>query len=231
MTMTGSQRPPRSSAVVRWTLGTAGLTFLSLLAGVGLAAVLGRRGAPQDWSKWSDVGQTFGALSSIISGLALVVVVVTARIQVHEMQRSATAELSMLHLEILKLGINDEELAEVWPALLPDISPKLSRQFLYANIIYQFHWTTLRLEKATDEEVLGSMRYLFTNPLMREYWAAAERGRTSLAPGSPEQLFAKSLDDLCRDYETAVTAARHRAEPRVAPEPRAKWRVDDETAA
>jgi hypothetical protein len=227
--MTASQRPSPLSAVARWTLVIVSLMVLTLLAGVGLAAVLGHRGAPEDWSKWSDVGQTFGALSSIISGLALVVVVISARTQAREMRRSSTAELNMLHLEILKLSINDEELAEVWPALLPDLSPKLNRQFLYANIIYQFHWTTLRLEKASDAKVLGSMRYLFTSPLMRQYWAAAEHGRTSLEPGSPEQLFAKKLDDLCRDYETAVAAARRRPQSAAA-----SWesrQVGEETAA
>lgn len=229
--MAGPHQRSHSSTVTRWTLGIAGLTVLTLLAGVGLAAVLGRGGAPEDWSKWSDVGQTFGALSSIISGLALAVVVVTARIQVHEMQRSAAAELSTLHLEIIKLSINDDELAEVWPELLPGISPKLNRQFLYANIIYQFHWTTLQLEKATDAEVLGSMRYLFTSPLMRQYWGAAERGRTSLAPGSPEQLFAKKLDELCRDYESAVAAAHRRPQPTEAADARDSWLVGDETAA
>lgn len=228
--MTGSQRPPRLPTLARWVAGMFGLTLLTLLAGVGLAAVLGHSGAPEDWSKWSDVGQTFGALSSIISGLALVAVVVTARIQLHEMQRSATAELSMLHLEILKLSIEDDELAEVWPTFLPDLPAKRNRQFLYANIIYQFHWTTLRLDKATDEEVLGSMRYLFTSPLMRQYWTAAAQGRTSLAPGSPEHVFTKKLDELCRDYDTAVAAARRRPEPTAA-DPHASWRVEDETAA
>jgi Family of unknown function (DUF6082) len=190
-----------------WLAAITAATLLTLLAGVGVAAVLGRQGATGDWSRWSDVGQTFGVLSSIISGLALVAVVVTARVQFRELQRSAAAELSMLHLEILKMSINDPQLAEVWPAFRPGLSVESNRQFLYANIIYQFHWTSLKLNKATDEEVLGSMRYLFTSHLMRKYWTAAERARGSLEPGSPEHAFAKKLDELCRDYEAAVATA------------------------
>jgi hypothetical protein len=192
--------------------------MLTLLAGVGVAATLGERGAAADWSRWSDVGQTFGVLSSIISGLALVAVVGTARVQFRELQRSAAAELSMLHLEILKMSINDPQLAEVWPALRPGLSEERNRQFLYANIIYQFHWTSLRLSKATDEEVLGSMRYLFTSSIIREYWVAAERARTSLEPGSPEHTFTKKLDALCRDYEAAVATAEHRSRRRTSME-------------
>lgn len=126
----------------------------------------------------------------------------------------------MLHLEILKMSINDPELAEVWPAFQPGLSVESNRQFLYANIIYQFHWTSLKLNRATDEEVLGSMRYLFTSSLMRSYWVAAERARSSLEPGSPEHAFAKKLNDLCRDYEAAVATADSRRRPSMeAPEP------------
>ncbi|MGK5681645.1 DUF6082 family protein [Actinoplanes sp. URMC 104] len=190
-----------------WLTAITAATLLTLLVGIGVAAALGRQGAAGDWSRWSDVGQTFGVLSSIISGLALVAVVVTARVQLREMQRSSAAELSMLHLEILKMSINDPQLAEVWPAFRPGLSAESNRQFLYANIIYQFHWTSLKLNRATDEEVLGSMRYLFTSRHIRSYWVAAERARSSLEPGSPEYAFAKKLDELCRDYETAVATA------------------------
>jgi hypothetical protein len=64
----------------------------------------------------------------------------------------------MLHLEILKMSINDPELAEVWPAFQGNPPLEQNRQFLYANIIYQFHWTSLRLNKASDEEVLAAKR-------------------------------------------------------------------------
>jgi hypothetical protein len=79
------------------------------------------------------------------------------------------------------------------------------------------------------ERGMNSSFTLFTSPLMRQYWAAAERGRTSLEPGSPEQLFAKKLDDLCRDYETAVAAARRR--PQSAAASRESRQVGEETAA
>jgi hypothetical protein len=197
-----------------WVAAVAIVILLALLVGVGVAAVLGRQAAAEDWSRWSDVGQTFGVLSSIIGGLALVAVVMTARVQFRELQRSAAAELSMLHLEILKMSINDPELAEVWPEFRPDLSVESNRQFLYANIIYQFHWTSLRLNKATDEEVLGSMRYLFTSSIMRKYWAAAAQARTSLDPGSPEYAFARKLDEICRHYETVVAASDHNSRRR-----------------
>jgi hypothetical protein len=201
------ERPPKGGRYLFW-LGASALAVAGLAGGVGMAAVLGRQGSPQDWSRWSDVGQTFGALSSIIAVLTLFVVVVTARSQSLESRRVASVQLSALHFEILKMSIDDPSLAEVWPDYLPPVSAERKRQYLYAHIIYQFHWTALQINKATDEQVLGSMRYLFTSHLMRLYWNSGQRGRTSLQPGSAEHVFAARLDEICRDYEAAVSAAK-----------------------
>jgi len=202
MTTSDDVMRPTGTAPVRrvaaWSGVTLGLTIVALLAGVGLAAMLSRRGAAEDWQRWSDVGQTFGVLSSIISGLALAALVVTGRAQFREMQqnrvelerqqqslvrnnaelrRTAEASLRMVHVKILKMSIEDPELAEVWPAFEPGLSVEKNKQYLYANIIYQYHFAALQVSRYSSEQVLGSLRYLFTSPLMRSYWAAGAYGR------------------------------------------------------
>jgi hypothetical protein len=197
----------------RFWVGASLIVALTLGGGVGIAATLGRSGSKEDWSRWSDVGQSFGVLSSVVAVLTLAAVVVTTRIQNRELQRNSAVGLGHLHAEILKMSIEDEELAEVWPAFHPNLSASRNRQYLYANIIYQFHLTSLKLKNASDEEVVGSMRYLFTSPIMRGYWAAAQHIRTSLEPGSAEFAFAATLDDICRDYDAAVATANRGAGP------------------
>jgi hypothetical protein len=209
-----------ANRLAAWLVGLCILAVITLLAGVGVAALLARQGASADWSKWSDVGQTFGALSSIISGLTLVAVVVAARAQSRELerqrhflisnnselQRTAEANLRTLHLEILKMSIQDPMLAEVWPEYAPGLPADLNRQYLYANVIYQFHWTSLQLGNYSDEQASSIHRYLFTSPLMRSSWHAAAPARRSLSPGSAEFVFAQKVDEICREYD-AVAAA------------------------
>ncbi|GAA0448401.1 hypothetical protein Ade02nite_61120 [Paractinoplanes deccanensis] len=187
-----------------WLVGTLVTSLLTLIVGVGAAAVLSKQGATEDWSRWSNVGQTFGVLGAMISSLALIVVVLGTRIQQREMQRTSAASFSMLHLEILRLGIEDSQLSKVWPEFRAGISDEENRQFLYANIIYQFQLTSLHLAKATDEEVISHMRYLLRSPIFRAYWEAAADGRSTLSPGSLEYLFARRIDDLCQEIDTAV---------------------------
>jgi hypothetical protein len=132
----------------------------------------------------------------------------TLIITVVELQRTAEANLRMVHLEILKMAIDDPDLAVVWPPFETNPSVGLNRQYLYANIIYQFHWASLRVSGYSDEQVLESLRYLFRSPIMRGYWRAAALARTSLEQGSPEETFARRVDELCRDYEAVANATR-----------------------
>jgi hypothetical protein len=232
-----------------WFGGTLAIMVISLLAGVGVAAMLGRRGTAQDWSKWSDVGQTFGVLSSVISGLALAALVVTARAQFREMQanrieleqqrqalaRTAEANLRMVHLEILRMSIDDPDLAEVWPRFETSPSVAENRQFLYANIIFQFHWMSLRVGGYTDDEIMRSVGYLFRSPIMRDYWRAAAPSRAAaLEPDSAEEIFARRLDELCSIYEAVASANGPRrsrvAEPRPGVPFPGESRIENEAA-
>jgi hypothetical protein len=206
-----------------------GFVIASIPAGVGLAAFLASHSAATDWSKLGDVGQTFGALSSIISGLTLAAVVIAAHTQNREtreslrelgeqrrlladnrvaLMRNAAANLGMLHLEILKMGVQDDDLATVWPAFEPGIPADLNRKYLYANAIYQFQFRAVQEGDYTEEQVLSALRYLFTSPLMRAYWHASRFARTSLTVDSDEFRFAQKVDDICREFEAvAATAA------------------------
>jgi hypothetical protein len=211
-----AQGGPAASRLIALVVALFFLIAITLLAGVGMAALLARQGAAADWSKWSNVGQTFGALSAIISGLALVAVVVAARAQSRELERQRnflvsnnSANLRTLHLEILKISIQDPKMAEVWPQLAPRLRADLNRQYLYANVIYQFHWTSLQLGNYSDEEAISTLRYLFTSPLMRGYWHAATQARRSLSPGSAEYRFAQKVDEICRERDAnAATTSR-----------------------
>jgi hypothetical protein len=219
---------PAPGWVAAWCIGACILVFVTLLAGVGIAAILARQGAASDWRRWSDVGQTFGALSSIISGLALVAVVIIARAQYREMRenrremehhreslvahhlelrRTAAANLGRLHLDLLKMSIADPDLAEVWPPFEQHLPADLNRKYLYANAIYQFQFRAMLDGEYTDEQIMASLRYLFTSPTMRGYWRAAAFARTTLPAGSAEYGFAQKIDEVCREFEVVANAA------------------------
>ena len=223
---TGVIAPRRTTMISRvatWLAVVCGVVVVTLLAGVGVAAVLARQGASEEWRTWSDVGQTFGVLSSIISSLALLAVVITARqnsaelarqrqFLTHnhaELRRTSHANLGMLHQNLLKMSIDDEELAAVWPSFDADLSTTTKRQFLYANLIYSFEVRALQSEIYTEAGIIRMMRHLFSSPAMRAYWRATASGRRYLEPDSAESSYARQVDKICAEYEEVVARNGH----------------------
>jgi hypothetical protein len=162
MTMDLSDR--RSSR--RLWINTAGLaiivavTSIVLLVGAGILAVA-MAGSVEDaaaWDRWANVGDAFGVLNGVLSGLVFGTLIITLRIQFRELslqrlelklqrdaiersseelRRSAGADLRMLHIELMKMSIADPVLAKVWPDPVIGDDDIARRQLLYANLIFQ----------------------------------------------------------------------------------------------
>jgi hypothetical protein len=76
--------------------------------------------------------------------------------------------------------------------------------------------TSLNSGGRTDEEVVANLKYLFSSPLIRAYWRAAERARKPIPPDSPEFVVAQKADEICLEYEAVVASA---AEKNAGPAP------------
>jgi hypothetical protein len=174
------------------------------------------------WARWGNVGQTFESVNAVFSGLAFVALVVTFAIQFQELRmqrielkmqreamkasngelhRSAEADLRALHVELIKMAIDDPQLAAVWPEIEAGLSTERNRQYMYANLIIQQVWLNLQIGNYSNDEARGMLRHMFSNVLMRNYWVASEESRRWLVAGTPEHLFAKMVDDLSRERD------------------------------
>ena len=90
----------------------------------------------------------------------------------------------------MRLAMEDEELAAVWPTLVSGLAPGRNRQYLYANLIIQHHWLRFRISDITEEQLRSELGYLFSSPLVRQYWRDTERARAShIVPGTEEFHF------------------------------------------
>ena len=217
--MNGLAQPIR---VLKWTavsvLSVAGV----LLSGLGLVALVARGGSSDTWGRWSNAGQAFGVLTAVFSGFALAALVITFWMQLQELKaqrmelcqqretvsqaqaalhRSAEAGLSALHGNLMKLAIDDDDLAAVWPKLQPDLSARRNRQYLYANLIVHHEWLRFRISDYTEAELRKVLQYLFTSPLICEFWKCVEGTRASLlVPDTPEFLFDQVAAQVFREY-------------------------------
>lgn len=206
-----------------------------IISGIGIASLLAQRGSNRTWTRWGDVGNTFGAINSVLSGLALAALVVTFWVQYQELReqrselalqreslrkaqtelyRTAEENLRKLHFDLIKMSIQDADLAAVWPSITPDIAHKQNRQHLYANLIYQHVLLSLRLSNHSEEQVQSSLRFLFSNRIMRDYWRSATLYRSTLAAGSHEFESALLADEICQEYDRVMAVSLTATPPR-----------------
>jgi hypothetical protein len=215
----------RFVVAILWVVTFFVLVVAILLAGIGIAAVVARHGTADTWNLWSAVRQSFESINAVFSGLAFFALIVTFWMQLRglqiqrtelamqrealtrsnaELHRSAEAELRMLHIELTKLSIADPALAEVWPKLRPDLTPEQTRQYLFANLVYQHFRLALQIGQYGDDEILIHLRYVFSSPVMRDFWADSINSRTqSVLPDTEEGRFMQLADHIYRTTDPA----------------------------
>jgi hypothetical protein len=217
--MSTESRPPESvrtrTAIIAIVVATS-LTLMVALLGAGVLAVAATGGVQnaEEWERWAHVGDSFGVLNSVLSGMAFAALVVTLWIQYHELslqrhelhlqrgaiERSADAGLRMLHFELLKLSIEDVALARVWPDPSAETDAERHRQLIYANMIFQHVSLSMVVADYTDDQMRTVLRYLFGNEIMREYWVSSTASRQRIqAPGTDPWRVSQLADEVYRE--------------------------------
>jgi hypothetical protein len=169
------------------------------------------------------VGETFGALNSVVSGAALAALVITSLMQHKELKsqraafsqaevdlnRTAEANLRMLHVDLIRMAMDDRELAAVWPTHGSGLSEDRNRQYLYANLILQHAWLQLRITDFTEAELQRYLRYLFKSPLLREYMKDRANAHVTIyVPHTAEYRFNQLAEEICAEYESVLACAQ-----------------------
>ncbi len=232
----------RSLAYARAAMGVLGLVLAvsagATLAGIGLVALLARRGDDVTWSRWSNVGESFGVVNSLISVLAVAAVVVTwssqdrllreQRTDLAEQrqveERRADLELRKMHVDLIRMALEKRHLAEVWPRIA-GADPIVEAQHMYANLVLQHLWLEHSLGKASRDQMINNVQYVMASPAMRAFWRDTEDSRRSVYAEKTEQAgFIAEVDEIWRQYEAVVACSADRPESATV---NRRWADDD----
>lgn len=202
------------------------ITFALLVVILGMAITAGLTAIGGDstyWAKLGNVGQALASVDAVFSALGLIAIVITFWFQYQELKlqrlelesqrlaldssqsalnKSAEADLRALHVDLLKMSVNDCDLARVWPWPDQDMTEVEMKQFLYANLILQYQRLALDIGRHTEEEMRAILRYLFTSPLMRDFWRkAADERAAMLTPDNPGWWFEQLASDIFAELD------------------------------
>lgn len=201
------------------------LFFLAFCAGttivsVGITALLATTLGSDLQLKMGPIGQIFESVNAAFSGLGFVALVLTFRLQYDELRlqrrelenqrnalenlhtelhRSVKCEARARHVDLIRIGLRDDELADVWPDVQPGLTRTAKRQRLYADLIIQHYRMLHQIEQHTNSEVRSIFHSLFTSKHMRNAWAAQMDFREARSATALHLEFDRLVDEVYRE--------------------------------
>ncbi|WP_327352936.1 DUF6082 family protein [Streptomyces sp. NBC_01304] len=149
-------------------LGGLGLAVLALAATPFLLDSLASPG--RDWERLSNISQTYGAISVVISTVALLAVAASlvyqarqTRIQNEEAHRST-------HRELMLLTLSDPAYQVCWEPPNTRMTAERWRQLLVANLIVSMWSSDYKLGLISDPGVRAVLEDYFRGEIGRAYW-------------------------------------------------------------
>jgi uncharacterized protein DUF6082 len=173
------------------------LVLLSPLALRRLSAV---RGVP--WSRLSDVGQTYGAASALLTGLALLGVVGSMVFQARAIQITRTQAVREQHSHLIEMALSDPVYQRAWGGLYDryDGFDKY-RQHGYLNLIVSFWQDHYMLGETKDDQMRSMFAGLFRGEAGRNFWVETRDMRMQSLPSRRDKRFYYLMES---EYQKAI---------------------------
>jgi hypothetical protein len=204
-----------------WTgfiaMGLMAIVILVVLSPFALAGI-GHFG--NDWIRFSDIGQTYGAVSALVSALALGGILVSLLYQARDSRNSYEQMTRTFQFELIKLELEDPSLMAAmgapWGNEMPSDRKSL-REFLYVQMWVSFlsgNYATGELSASTVRQFAALE--LFRGKAGRIYWAAVGKRQLANSKGHYNEFF-RLLD---AEYKSVISSGVPEAGP-----------IDDDTVA
>lgn len=192
----------KSAAYLYALLITVGILTLILASPLLLLQLNHVKGV--DWPELSNIGQTYGAASAILSGMALVGITLSLIVQARQARAERIRITRERHTELLRLVLEAPDIYGPAIGFKPQFTVEDQRIIFctmwvnYARMGFQMGVLT---EEVLHDDIFGPA---FINKPMREWWLAVRKYWSgNLVQGSKERKFVQIIDE---EYRKAVAA-------------------------
>ncbi|MEV7808597.1 DUF6082 family protein [Microbispora sp. NPDC088329] len=132
----------------------------------------------EELDRWSQIGQALTPIGIFFSGIAFVVIALTFVLQGRELRnqreelsiareeqvRSSEIALRELHTALIRMAIDDPELRQVWPEMVPGVPG--TKKDLYCNLILNLQKVAYETHTIELAELRGALEFLMASPDM-----------------------------------------------------------------
>lgn len=155
-----------------------------------------------NWQQLSSIGQTYGAASSLITGLALLGVVVSIYFQIKAVKVGIEQSSREHHFHLAEMAMQDRAYRNAWgPDMADDESDFTYRQHAYINLILSFWERDYVLGQLPDTPLRNDLSRLFEGEVARTYWSRNRASWLGYAQGNRCRRFIRLADE---EYAKAI---------------------------
>jgi hypothetical protein len=159
-----------------------GLTVLAVITGVLtlvlLSPLLMREiGAVRgmDWTRLSEIGQTYGAASAILSALALGGIAISLFVQARQTRAQQLQTVRAFQLELLQMTPDNPQVyLPCWGATIDAPNLDIQRQNIFVNLIMVYQQMGYEIGVISEGSIRGEvLAQVFRGEAGRRHWAGA----------------------------------------------------------
>lgn len=156
-----------------------------------------------DWSNLSNIGQTYDAVSALITALALGGVVISLLYQARDVGAARFQAIRTFQFELIRMELEDADLMQAsgapWGMAIP-ADHRVLRRHVFVHMWLSFWEDQFLLNEMSAKSVRLAARELFSGKPAREYWESAGNRRLSSNEGRILQ-FLRIIDE---EYRSAI---------------------------
>ncbi|GAA0969240.1 hypothetical protein GCM10009555_015960 [Acrocarpospora macrocephala] len=142
----------------------------------------------------SNIGQTYGAASALVSVLALVGVAFSLIVQSREAKATREQAMRALHADLIKMAMDDPLYRACWGAFFTSEDEDNQRAHMYVNMIVN-HWLLMwELRSITEPHLRAVARTVIEGPIGRKFWEDVRDLRIASAGTRREREFNRIID-------------------------------------
>jgi hypothetical protein len=156
-----------------------------------------------DWSNLSNIGQTYDAVSALITALALGGVVISLLYQARDVRAARSQAIRKFQFELIQMELEDADLmwasGAPWGMTIP-ADHRALRRHIFVHMWLSFWEDQFLLNEMSAKSVRLAARELFSGAPAREYWESVGNGRLLSNEGGTLQ-FLRIIDE---EYKAAI---------------------------
>jgi hypothetical protein len=165
------------------------------LVGLSPFALAGFTQSPQDWEQLSLVGQTYGAASALLAGLALLGIAATLALQLREVRNAREVALRESNNELLRMAMDNPEYWECWGPERAEEQTKADRQHMYTNMIFNQWEIAYEAGAIGDAMLRAAARETLSGRVGRRYWRKVRDKRLATSETRRARRFHHIIDE------------------------------------